>query len=172
MIGSGDRVAVRRRIMVVGLGNPDRGDDGIGAVLARRLAERLPEEVTVLLRSGDLLALIEDWKGFDVVICIDAAAPMGRPGRIHRIDLTEDELPRGVAPTSSHAFGFGETVDLARALHSAPPRIIVYAIEGSCFDAGAAMTPEVAAAAAEATDRVAAEIDAFRRSAEERLSHA
>jgi hydrogenase maturation protease len=73
-----------RKILVVGAGNPDRGDDGIGPVVARQLARRLPADVTVLTRSGDMLALVDDWAMFDAVFCIDAAAPIGVPGRVHR----------------------------------------------------------------------------------------
>lgn len=112
----------------------------------------------MLTRRGDMLSLIEDWDGFGALICIDAAAaPGAEPGRIHRFDLSTDDLPPDLAFTSSHAFGLPEAIALARALSLAPKTVIVYAIAGRAFDVGAAMTPEVAAAAAEVADRVAAE---------------
>jgi hydrogenase maturation protease len=82
---------------------------------------------------------------------------MGAPGRIHRIDLATDELPRDMSFASSHAFGLAVAIGLARMLERAPRDIVVYAIEGCCFDAGAALTPAVAAAAGDAADRIAAE---------------
>ena len=161
-----------RKILVIGAGNPDRGDDGIGAMVARRLAQRLPGDVAVLTRSGDMLSLIDDWAAFDAVFCIDAAAAAGAPGRIHRIDLTAGALPREIALTSSHAFGLAEAVELAQALGLALPRIIVYAVEGRCFDAGAQMTPEIAAAAGVVSDRIIDEIRAMRQEAGEVAAHA
>jgi hydrogenase maturation protease len=160
------------KILVIGLGNPDRGDDGVGAIAVSRLAGRLPGDVAILTRSGDMLSLIEDWTGFDAVVCVDAAAPMGRPGSIHRIDLAAGDLPRDVSLKSSHAFGIAEAIALARALGLAPRDIIVFAIEGLCFESGAAMTPEVAAAADEAAIHITAEIGRFRRSRTEAACHA
>jgi hydrogenase maturation protease len=146
------------RVLVAALGNPDRGDDGAGAEVARLLEGRLPPEARILARRGDMLSLIGDWAGCDALICIDAAAaPNARPGQIHRFDLAREELPQDLSFTSSHAFGLPEAIALARSLELAPPRIVVYAIEGSCFDAGAPLTEEVLTAAAEVAALVAEE---------------
>jgi hydrogenase maturation protease len=158
-----DREALPGKVLVLCLGNPDRGDDGVGALVARNLRGRLPADVQVLARSGDMLSLIEDCAGFDALVCVDAAAPVTAPGRIHRFDLARDSLPRDLSFTSSHAFGLAEAIELARALQRAPQTIIVYAVEGGCFDGGTAMTPAVATAAAVVADRVVAEIVRLRQ---------
>ena len=111
-----------RRVLVIGLGNPDRGDDAVGALVVRSLAGRLPGDVTLRERSGDMLALLDDWAGYDAVICIDAAAPSGAPGRIHRLDPAVDTLERDFAFASSHAYGLAEAVALAGQLGLMPPR--------------------------------------------------
>ncbi|MGO9359526.1 MAG: hydrogenase maturation protease [Xanthobacteraceae bacterium] len=151
------------KVLVVAVGNPDRADDGIGALVATKLAGQLPSDVALIARSGNMLSLIEDWAGFDAVVCIDAAAPMGVPGRIHRIDAGAGELPHDASLASSHAFGLAEVIALAAALRSLPAAVIVYAVEGASFDGGAAMTPEVTVAVAEAADRVVAEVGRLRR---------
>jgi hydrogenase maturation protease len=153
------------RILVLGLGNSDRGDDGIGPAVAAILAETLPEGVELRTRRGDMLGLMEDWAGFDAVICIDAAAPAGAPGRVHRIELGQEDLPPDPRCCSNHGFGIADAIGLARALALAPPTIIVYAIEGRSFALGAAMTSEVANAAAEASGRITAECRRLRRMA-------
>jgi hydrogenase maturation protease len=159
-------------ILIVAIGNPDRGDDGVGALVATRLAGRLPPEVAVVARRGDMLSLIEDWAGIDAVVCIDAASPMGEPGRVERIDAVAGRLPRGVSFASSHAFGLAEAIALAGALGSLPGTVIVYAIEGACFEGGAAITPDVTAAAAKVADLVLAEIGRLRRNAGKVMSDA
>jgi hydrogenase maturation protease len=155
-----------RKVLVVGMGNPDRGDDGVGALVVRCLAGRLPADVSLVGRSGDALSLIEDWAGFDALVCVDAAAPVTAsvsiPGRIHRIDLASDQLVREMSFASSHAFGVAEVIALARTLGLAPREMVVYGIEGACFDRGASMTPEVAAAAAAVAGRVVAEVGRLR----------
>ncbi len=152
----GERLA--HKVLVVGIGNPVRGDDAIGAAVAKALAGRLPDNVAIRTRAGDMLALIDDWDGFDALICIDAAVPMGTPGRIHRIDPKDEPLPRDPVYASSHAFGVAEAIGLGQALNSAPRNIVVFAIEGASFERGAPMTPEVAAAIDEVADRVVAEV--------------
>ncbi|WP_169577614.1 hydrogenase maturation protease [Sinimarinibacterium sp. CAU 1509] len=135
------------RLLIIGLGNPDRGDDGVGALVIQELGGWHPPGVQLITRSGDPLALLDDWASFNAVICIDAAATEARPGRIHRIDPAIEPLPQPPLPTSSHALGLADTIELARVLGRAPPHLIVYAIEGHCFDSGAPVTPAVAAAA-------------------------
>lgn len=48
-------------VLLVGIGNPDRGDDGVGPLVARQLLGRVPPNVAIIERTGDALALIEDW---------------------------------------------------------------------------------------------------------------
>jgi len=150
--------AAARKVLVACIGNPDRGDDGIGALVAEKLAGRLAAGTELAVRSGDMLSLIEDCAGADALVCVDAAAPMDEPGRIHRIDLAAEELPGELLATSTHGFGLAGAIGLARTLACAPPDIVIYGIEGSCFDAGAPMTPEVAAAAEAAAALIADEV--------------
>jgi hydrogenase maturation protease len=106
--------------------------------------------------------LIDDWDGFDAIVCIDAAAPAGIHGRICRLDLNSTELPRNLSLSSSHGWGLPEAIALGRSLQRAPRQIIVYAIEGNSFDDGAALTPAAAAAAHVVADRVVAEVGRLR----------
>lgn len=157
------RCAAPRKVLVVGIGNADRADDGIGAIVARGLAGRLPADVTVLVRSGDALSLIEDWAGFDALVLVDAASPAIARGRLHRIDLAMDELQRGRASASSHALGVADAIALARTLGLAPRDMVIYAVEGACFERGASMAMEVAAVVEEVIERVLIEVRRLRR---------
>lgn len=145
------------RVLVIGIGNPDRGDDGIGPLVVRQLAGAVPPDVAIIERTGDALALIDDWAGHDTVILVDAAAG-SMPGRIHRIDLLEDELPNDLSLASTHAFGVADAVGLARTLGLLPRRLIAYAIEGGSFDPGAPVSPKVAASRNETVRLVANEL--------------
>lgn len=145
-------------ILVIGLGNPDRGDDGIGPLVARKLIGKAPRGARVIARTGDALALIEDWAGADAVVLIDAAATVSRAGCIHRICATAEALARELPLSSTHAFGLADAVDLARALHALPPHLVVFAVEGACFEPGAVMTREVFAAADKAAALVLDEL--------------
>ena len=145
-------------VLVVAIGNPDRGDDGFGSAVARRLRGRVPSKVRILERSGDALALIEDWDGIPSVIVIDAMAPISEPGQVHRFDFTDSPLPIGFAPSSSHALGVAETVELARSLGRLPQCLLAYLVEGEQFETGVPLSPVIAAAVADVAERVLAEL--------------
>ena len=145
-------------VLVAGIGNPDRGDDGCGLAVVQRLRGRVPAMVRILQRSGDALALIEDWNGIPSVIVIDAVAPTSQPGRVHRLDLTDSPLPIGFAPSSSHAFGVAETVELARSLGRLPRYLVAYLVEGEQFGTGAPLSLAVAQAVGDVAERVVNEV--------------
>ena len=72
--------AAARKILVACIGNPDRGDDGIGPLVAAKLEGQLPGDAALIVRRGDMLALAEDFAGCGALVCVDAAAPMSSPG--------------------------------------------------------------------------------------------
>jgi len=148
-------------VLVLAIGNPDRGDDGFGPAVAQRLRGRVPPTVRILERSGDALALIEDWDGIPSVIVIDAMAPISEPGQVHRFDLTDSPLPIGFAPSSSHAFGVAETVELARSLGRLPRCLVAYLVEGEQFGTGAPLSSAVAEAFEDVAERVVVELSAI-----------
>jgi hydrogenase maturation protease len=129
--------------LIAGIGNPDRGDDGFGPAVARRLSGRTPPGVRIIERGGDTLGLIEDWSGFSSVILVDAVASITEPGRVHRLDLADSPLPIGFVPPSSHAFGVAETVELARALNRLPRHLVAYLAEGERFEIGVPLSPAI-----------------------------
>jgi hydrogenase maturation protease len=148
----------RTGVLVAGIGNSDRGDDGFGPAVARRLRGETLPGVRIVERRGDILALIADWDGFAAVVLVDAAASTTELGRLHRFDLDERPLPIGSAYRSTHGFGVAEAVELARSLGRLPPRVVLYLAEGTDFSPGAPLSPAVAKAVDEAAARIAAEL--------------
>jgi hydrogenase maturation protease len=136
-----------QRVLVVGCGNPIRGDDRVGLVIARVLRLRLPPHVAVIAHCGDGTALLEMWQGARAVILIDAAHSDGDPGRVLRFDAAAGPLPVSLRAPSTHAFGAGEAIELARALGELPPTFLVYVITGKRYTSGAGLSPQVKVAA-------------------------
>ena len=159
-------VADKPSVLVVAIGNPDRGDDGFGPAVAQRLRGRVPPTVRILERSGDALALIEDWNSSPPVIIVDAMTPITKPGRVHRLDLTHSPLPVGCSPRSSHAFGVAETVELARSLGRLPQCLLAYVVEGEQFETGTPLSPAVAAAVQDVAEHVLVELSAILKTKE------
>jgi len=150
-----------KRTLVLGIGNPDRGDDGVGRAVARRLSGTLPEGAAVAEHGGEATGVLACIEGAHTVFFVDACASGEPPGTIHRFDVAAAPLPAAAFALSSHGFGLPEAVELARTLGTLPPAAVVYAIEGGGFDTGAALSPAVEAAVAEVADRLSREIAAM-----------
>ncbi|CCJ06295.1 hydrogenase maturation protease [Methylocystis sp. SC2] len=133
------------RILVLCIGNPDRGDDAAGRAVARALRASAAD-VEIIEEEGEATRILARLEGADAAYIVDACVSGAEPGDIRRFDVGASPLPRAAFGASTHGFGLAEALELARALGALPPRCVVYAIEGGTFDAGAPMSPAVAAA--------------------------
>ena len=132
------------RAVVIGVGNSYRRDDGVGPAVADRLRGRPDVEVATCEQEPS--RLLDAWAGADLALVVDAVAAGAEPGTVHRFDASERAVPSSVFRGSTHAFGVGEVIELARALGRLPGRVIVYGVEGAEFAAGDGLSPAVAAA--------------------------
>lgn len=142
--------------LLVGVGNRDRGDDGVGpAVVARaagRLAGRVPPVHVV--ECADPTDLVELWDGAELAVVVDAvrSADGEAPGSVTvlRTDPGGPPLPGrpwgGAGSGGSHALGLAEAVALARVLGRLPGHLVVVGVVASGFRPGATLSPAVAAA--------------------------
>jgi hydrogenase maturation protease len=144
---------------VVGVGNALRGDDAVGIAVAERVRGRVPADVDVVECEQEPSRLLDAWEGAELAVVVDACASGEEPGTIHRFDAGDRSLPARVFRSSTHAFGVGDAVELARALHRLPRRVVVYGVEGGQFAAGAGLSPEVESAVARVADDVVRELE-------------
>ncbi|MGB8769932.1 MAG: hydrogenase maturation protease [Candidatus Korobacteraceae bacterium] len=147
-------------IVIIGVGNEYRSDDGAGIAVARRLRALFSTGVTVREESGEGAALIQAWQGAAWMMLVDAVRSGAPPGTIHRIDAQAAPMPTGFFSYSTHAFSVAEAVELARSLDQLPPHLIVYGIEGENFTAGVGLSPAVEQAVGAVVERVAEEVRA------------
>lgn len=151
------------RVVVIGVGNDMRRDDGAGLAVLRRARVELPEGVEAIERDGEPTRLLDTWAHADLAVVVDAIRSGAAPGTIHRFDLTAgDTVPEASAVNSSHALGIGDSVALARALDLLPARLVVLGIEGAEFDDGPGLSTEVEAAVGDAARRILTEITSQR----------
>lgn len=142
-------------LRIIGIGNPDRGDDALGPAVIAALASDPPAAAELATASGDMLALLEQWQGDDAVFLVDAMAPGQAPGQVVRLDAGREVLGNALANfASSHAFNLAEAIELGRALGRLPAALVIYGAEGVNFEPGAALSPMVAAAVTEIARRL------------------
>lgn len=146
--------------LVVGLGNLDRGDDGVGPMVAERVRDlRLPD-VDVLLEESPA-SLTDLWTDATGVVVVDAVRGGAPAGTVTAIDAVEQRLPSWVGVGGTHGFGVAEAVELARALDRLPARLVVVGVEAECFDLGCGLSSAVADAVPRAVDAVVAALAAL-----------
>jgi len=133
---------VRHRL-VIGVGNPDRGDDGAGTAVARQLMGRNDCALEVRECTGDATLLMSAWTGFDDVILVDACRGAGPSGSIHRIGPDEVDRVAWLQHASTHSLGVATAIGLARVLGTLPSRLVIYAIEARHSLEGEGLSPEV-----------------------------
>jgi hydrogenase maturation protease len=144
--------------LIIGIGNADRGDDGVGLTVARRLTMRRPHGVRVVENSGESMSLLDCLSSAESAYVVDACMTGGPPGKISRFDVAAAALPHVAFGCSTHGMGLAHAVELARTLARLPRRCVVYAIDGRRFEIGAALSPEVATAAERVADLIRSEL--------------
>jgi hydrogenase maturation protease len=138
--------------LFIGVGEPARGDDGVGPWLAAALAARGRETATRPADGAEIAALLA---GRPAAVLLDATRGGGPPGTLTILDLARTPLPAGLAPPSSHLIGLAEGVEIARALGDLPTRLAFFGIEGRDFALGADLSPPVDVAARTLLERLA-----------------
>jgi len=124
---------------IIGCGNPDRGDDGAGVLVAERLREL---GIAAETHTGEPMALIESCRSADYVILIDGVVTGAPPGTVHLWDGPPQRLLHG-AEVSTHGLDLAQAIELAQALGRLPARLRLYGIEARQFDSGSSVSPEV-----------------------------
>jgi len=142
------------RHLVIGLGNPILGDDGVGWHVARAFASQLSAEaveVDCLAVGG--LSLMERMVGYERVVLVDAIATgEGRTGAVRSFPIEELPDPMAGHSGSTHDTSLRTAMDVARSMGARlPERVTVVAIEaGPRFDFSSELSPETEAAIPEA----------------------
>jgi hydrogenase maturation protease len=148
------------RVLVVGVGNPFRGDDAAGPAVVRALqALPLPDTVA-LMHTDDPLRLVDLLSSAPALIVIDAIAATASPGTVLRFDVATRRLTDD-SSCSTHAFGVAQAIELARALGAFPQHVTVYGIVGRSFAIGDAVSPDVVRAVPRVAAAIAAEVSAL-----------
>jgi hydrogenase maturation protease len=152
------------RVLVAGMGNVLRTDDGFGVEVARRLVARVtlpPEAKVIEVGIGGIHLVQELMAGYDALIVIDATEQGSAPGTIHVLEAevadlaTWPETERSDFLADMHYTTPAKALILARALAVLPPH--VYIVGCQPFDAaemGIGLSEPVRQAVAHATHEV------------------
>jgi hydrogenase maturation protease len=131
--------------LVLGIGNPIVGDDGVGFRVIEALQSRPPQH-DVILAASDVsgIAILDLIIGYDEVIIVDAIRTVdGRPGHVCRLTVDDFRVTRHA--TSPHDVDLPTALKMGSLLKLELPRkISIVAIETpDAFEFGTELTPAV-----------------------------
>ncbi|MDJ0751932.1 MAG: hydrogenase maturation protease [Ardenticatenaceae bacterium] len=128
-------------ICVIGIGNPLRGDDGVGWVVADRLRSEPKMAGVKIVTCHQLLPeMAADLNQVETVIFVDAAAG-GAAGET-AVSLVKEDNTELV---STHHLSPAALLAYTELLYGQLPTAYLVTVGGASFDLGESLSPEVAA---------------------------
>jgi hydrogenase maturation protease len=124
------------RTLIYGIGNPGRGDDGLGPALVELLESAAPGlaslDANYQLNVEDALACSEH----DEVVFADASETAEAPFAFESLE------PAGGAGFTTHELAPAAVLALSEELYGKRPRAWTLAIRGYAFDVGEGLSPQ------------------------------
>ena len=151
------------KILVVGLGNPILGDDGVGWRVAEAVGDSIPasngrtQDIEIECFALGGLSLMEHLVGYEKAIIIDSIQTRdGEPGQVYCLSL--DDLPDFSTghTTAAHDTSLQTAMRLGRTMGvDLPEEVALVGIEAKhVYDFSEELSPSVAAAVPEAVRAV------------------
>ena len=157
------------RILIAGVGNVLRCDDGFGIEVMHRLKETLTIEGLEYFESGIAgISLVQKlMDGYDALIIIDALDRGAPPGQVFVLEPDAESLhnpPSRHEATDLHQADPEVVLRMAAALKTLPPRAWIVGCQAAdCDELGAPLTAAVARAVPVAVARVREIVEGMHR---------
>lgn len=135
--------------LLIGYGNPLRGDDGLGPFVAEAVGRRKWQGVKALAAPQLLPELAEELAAADAALFIDAC--LGG----HDVEVREIEDGGGEPGAFTHGGSPASLLALAAALYGRAARAWIVSVRGERFDLGEGLSPPARRNAESALIRIA-----------------
>lgn len=135
-------------LTIIGCGNPNRSDDGVGTEVVRRLRETLDEEhagrVQIFDAGTDGMSVMFRARGATALIIVDACQSGAEAGAIFEVPGREFKatVPPGL---NLHAFRWDHALFVGRQIFKDefPSDVVVYLVESQSLDYGLGLSHAV-----------------------------
>jgi hydrogenase maturation protease len=141
----------RRDVMVIGIGNPLRGDDAVGIHLVQRLKRHFTGDFKGIVAYEADIGLAEEISCYPALLVIDALAASSEPPfQMLPLPAASTIFPAG--GFSSHAFNWGMVLAMARDIFGRCPEAFLCGIRAHSFAIDERLSPLCQTAADAAFD--------------------
>jgi hydrogenase maturation protease len=147
------------KTLVIGLGNPILGDDGVGWKVAEELSSIVGHQSSIEVDTAALggLSLMERLLGYDRVVLVDSMETgQGQVGSVRTFPLASLPDPMAGHSASAHDTSLITALKTAESIGAdIPKRVDVVAVEAqNVYDFSEELSPPVAAAVPKAVQAV------------------
>ncbi|PHS18263.1 MAG: hydrogenase maturation protease [Kangiella sp.] len=153
-------------LSIIGCGNPNRKDDGVGIVIIKSLQEYQSKKNYSNIKLFDAgtsgMDVMFQAKGSDALIIIDANLSNSEPGSLFIVP--GDELSNVPEPSYNlHDFRWDNAIYAGKKIYADkfPEDISVYLIEAASVDMGLGLSPEVTKTADSVIAKIKEKMDAY-----------
>ena len=153
---------MKPRVLVAGMGNDLRQDDGFGIVVVRRFFEEGVPEGVRLYESGIAgIGLVQElMDGYEALVIVDATDRGEEPGTVYLLEVevpdaeefTEESRQEFLADT--HLTVPSKALTLARALKILPPKVYILGCQPKEHELGMDLSEPVERGVVEAIQRL------------------
>ncbi len=144
------------RLAIIGCGNPNRSDDGVGPdIIGRLRTADLPDYVSLYDAGTDGMGVMYAARNMTHLIIIDARRPEAAPGAVYEVpgDIVKAPPPQSL---NLHDFRWDHALYAGQKIYgdTFPAHVKVFLIEAGSLDLGLGLTAEVEAGAGAAADQI------------------
>ena len=165
-IGAGSGAATSLMLTIIGCGNLNRCDDGVGVIVAHRLVEYVQRhgrtDVSVFDAGTDGMGVMFRARGAERLVLVDASRSGSDPGAIFQVP--GGELASDYEPVYSlHDFRWDHALYAGHRIFGAsfPTDVTVFLIEAGTLELGCELSAPVSAAAVRVTHEIETMIDRY-----------
>lgn len=127
---------------IIGLGNPLKGDDGIGILLVKEIEEKsIPSNVRVFDAGTGGMKILHLLSDLEKVIIVDAIHFGGKPGE--SVFFEPDEVNSLSQSKSTHDTNFLDVLKISQRLEEEPEEVVIMGIEPKDVSLNESLSPEL-----------------------------
>lgn len=127
---------------IIGIGNPYRGDDGIGWAVIDQLQGKVDSTIHLIKERGDITLLLDLFGRYDTVYLVDACHGLPKGHSWERIEPLLHPIPTDLKQTSTHGLNLSQAIALGTRLNQLPSKLIIYAIEATTLNKHTALSKQ------------------------------
>ena len=130
VLGNADgvaRLSFPMKTIIIGLGNPILGDDGVGWKVAEEVQKQIPPDLSTIVEFLSLggISLMEYLIGYERAILIDAIASERQPGSVITSNLMEMPDVSAFHTTSVHDTSLQNALKLGKEMGAVLPEQVI-----------------------------------------------